>query len=248
VQPWQTIDRAHAPDGTELVLARRGEDWVVRAGGRVLMSSRTHGSEDALAGLALKKAAARQTVLVGGLGLGYTVRATLDRVPIDARVIVAEITKELVAWNRDHVAHLAGRPLDDPRVRLQIGDVVGRITEATKAFDAILLDVDNSPSSFVHAGNDRLYGEKGVRACLNALRPGGVLAVWSAGPDQRYVERLDRAGFSAEQASVLARGSAGERHVIFIGVKPAHARMRPPTPVAARPAQRATGKAPRKAR
>jgi len=227
VQPWEIVDRARAPDGTELVLAKRGEEWVVRAGGHVLMSSRTHGSEDALAAIALRKAAARQTVLVGGLGLGYTVRATLDRVPEDARVIVAEIVKELVAWNRGPVAHLAGRPLDDPRVRLQVGDVMGRIAEATKAFDAILLDVDNSPSSIVHEGNDRLYGPRGVRACLDALRPGGVLAVWSAGPDDRYLERLRRAGFEVKEERVLARGSAGGvRHVIFLGAKPAARRGR----------------------
>ncbi|OFX23134.1 MAG: hypothetical protein A2V77_01550 [Anaeromyxobacter sp. RBG_16_69_14] len=220
MQPWEIVERAHAPDGTELVLARRSAEWVVRIGGRVLMSSRTHGSEEALAALALAKLAARRTILIGGLGLGFTLRAVLDRVPVEARVIVAELVPELVAWNRGPVAHLAGRPLDDARVRLQIGDVAGRIAEATKAFDAILLDVDNSPSSLVLAANDRLYGDRGVRACQNALKPGGVLAVWSAGHDQRYLDRLDRAGFAAEEHTVAARGSdGGMRHVIFVAVK-----------------------------
>ncbi len=184
------------------------------------MSSRMHGSEEALASLALKKLEARRTILIGGLGLGFTLRAVLDRVPVNARVIVAELVPEVAAWNRGPVAHLAGRPLDDPRVRLQIGSVARHIADATTAFDAILLDVDNSPSSVVHAGNDWLYGQKGVQACLGALKHGGVLAVWSAGPDQRYVERLDRAGFAAEAHTTSARGGAGgARHVIFIGVK-----------------------------
>jgi len=227
VLPWHTVDRARAPDGSEVLLANRGEEWVVRVGGRVLMSSRLHGSEEALASLALKNLEAPRTILVGGLGLGFTLRAVLDRVPVDARVIVAELVPKLAAWNRGPVAHLAGGPLSDARVRLQIGDVAGRIAEATRAFDAILLDVDNGPSSLVHADNDRLYGQKGVRACLDALKHGGVLAVWSAGPDQRYIERLERAGFDTETHSVSARnGPGGVRHVIVIGRKSLHRRRR----------------------
>lgn len=219
--PWETIDRAVVEDGTELTLARRGEEWVVRAAGRVLMSSRQHGSEEALAEEALSRVARPRTVLVGGLGLGYTLRATLDRLPPDGRAIVAEISPQLVAWNRGPLAHLAGRPLDDPRTRLQVGDVASRIAEAKGAFDAILLDVDNSPSSMVLAGNDRLYGDRGVRICRDALRAGGVLAVWSAGPDDAYRERLANAGLEAEARVVPARGAGarGARHVLFIGRK-----------------------------
>jgi spermidine synthase len=160
-------------------------------------------------------------VLVGGLGLGFTLRAALDRLPEDARVVVAELVPALVAWNRTRVAHLAGRPLDDPRTRLQQGDVLARIAEAKGAFDAILLDVDNGPSPLSHAANDRLYGEQGVRACRDALRAGGVLAVWSAGPDDRYRARLERAGLEAEVHEVPARGGTarGARHVVFLGVK-----------------------------
>jgi spermidine synthase len=214
------IDRARAPDGAELVLARRGDEWVVRAGGHVLMSSRAHGSEEALAALGLERAARRETVLVGGLGLGFTVRAVLDRVPQHARVVVAELSRALVEWNRGPVAELAGRPLFDPRVRLQVSDVAERIAEATRAFDAILLDVDNGPSALVHRRNERLYGDEGVSAALGALRPGGVLAVWSAGPDDRYLASLRRAGFAAEARPEPARrGSAGARHVVFVAVK-----------------------------
>jgi spermidine synthase len=232
MQPWETVERARVGDGTELSLARRGDEWVVRYGGRVLMSSRQHGSEAALADLALsrvERAGGVRTVLIGGLGLGYTLRATLDRVGPEARVVVAEISPELVAWTRGPLAHLAGSPLDDPRTRLQVGDVVARIAEANGAFDAILLDVDNSPSSMVLAGNDRLYGGRGVKACARALSRGGVLAVWSAGPDAPYVERLERAGLAAKAVTVPARGpgGGGARHVIFLGVKEAASPRRP---------------------
>jgi spermidine synthase len=220
--PWQIVDRAPAPDGAEWVLARRGEEWVVRAGGRVLVSSRQHGSEEALAELALARVARPRKVLVGGLGLGFTLRAALDRLPRDARVVVAELVPALAAWNRAHVGHLAGRPLEDPRTRLQHGDVLGRIAEAKGAYDAILLDVDNGPSAVSQASNDRLYGGPGVRACRDALRAGGVLAVWSAGPDERYRDRLERAGLSPEVRTVPSLGAGrGVRHVVFLGVKPA---------------------------
>ncbi len=216
---WETVGRARAPDGTELRLARRGEEWVVRCDGRVLMSSRTHGSEDALAALALERARRRRTVLIGGLGLGYTLRAALDQAPPEARVVVAELVPEIVEWSRGPVAHLAGRALDDPRVRVQVRDVAAVVAEARGAFDAILLDVDNAPGSPVLRGNDRLYGEAGVRACRDALADGGVLAVWSAGPDDRYLERLERAGLDAEARPVAPLGGGPGRHVIFLGAR-----------------------------
>lgn len=219
MQPWAIVDRARTPGGVELQLARRGDEWVVRAGGRVLMSSRAHGSEEALAALALRPLERPRTVLLGGLGLGFTLRAALERLPSKTRVIVAELSPEVAAWNRGPVSHLARRPLDDPRVRLQIGDVAARIAEAKGALDAILLDVDNGPSPVAGTGNPSLYGARGVRACLEALRPGGVLAVWSAGPDERYLERLQRAGFRARAEEVPARAGGRARHVVFLGVK-----------------------------
>jgi spermidine synthase len=226
--PWRIVDRAVAPDGAEWTLARRGDEWVVRAGGRVLVSSRQHGSEEALAALALARVGRPRTVLVGGLGLGFTVRAALDRLPRDARVIVAELVPALAAWNRDHVGHLAGRPLDDPRTRLQHGDVLARIAEARGAFDAILLDVDNGPSALADARNARLYGDEGVRACRDALRAGGALAVWSAGPDNRFRARLEKAGLGTEVHAVPARvgTSRGARHVVLVGRKPEGPRSR----------------------
>lgn len=219
--PWQIVERAAAPDGAEWTLARRGEEWVVRAGGRVLMSSRQHGSEEALAALALGKINRPRAVLVGGLGLGFTLRAALDRLPASAKVVVVELVPALAAWNRSHVGHLAGRPLDDPRTRLQHGDVLARIAEAKGAYDAILLDVDNGPSALSDAANARIYGDAGVRACRDALRAGGALAAWSAGPDDRYRMRLEKAGLEVEVHAVAARGgtSRGVRHVVFVGRK-----------------------------
>jgi spermidine synthase len=223
VKPWETVGKARAPDGAEVVLARRGDEWVVRAAGRVLMTSRAHGSEEALAALALKALPAGKrprTVLLGGLGLGYTLRATLDRLPPDARVVVAELLPALADWVRGPVAALAGRPLDDPRVRLQLGDVAGRIAEAKGAFDAILLDVDNGASPLAHRANARLYGRAGLTACREALRAGGALAIWSAGPDEAFLERLEAAGLEARALPVAPRAGSGARHVVFLGVKP----------------------------
>jgi spermidine synthase len=220
MKPWQTIEEARAPDGTLMTLARRDDEWVVRYGGKVLMSSRQHGSEDALAELALPRARSRRAVLVGGLGLGFTVRAVLDRIPVDAKVVVAELTPALLDWNRRLVGKLAGRPLDDPRTHVHIGDAVQRIKEAHGAYDAILLDIDNGPASMVHEANHRLYGPAGIAACREALREGGCLAVWSAHHDERYLARLQRAGFEAQTRIVPARGPAGGmKHVIFLAVK-----------------------------
>lgn len=243
MKPWETIDEALAPDGTVMVLAHRDGEYVVRYGGKVLMSSRQHGSEDALAELALGRARHRRAVLVGGLGLGFTARAALDRVPVDAKVVVAELTPALLDWNRRLVGKLAGRPLDDPRCHVHVGDCVQRIREAKGAYDAILLDIDNGPGSMVHEANHRLYGHAGIAACREALREGGCLAVWSAHHDERYLARLQRAGFDAEARIVPARGAAGGlKHVIFLAVKRPAVAPRGPAPGRARGGGAATGR------
>jgi spermidine synthase len=213
---WVTVERARMADGTEFVLGRHGDGWVIRVGARILMSNRMHGSEEALAELALARVDDPRAVLVGGLGLGYTVRAVLDDVSDEAVVTVSELVPELVDWNRRHLGALADHPLDDPRCRVVVGDVFETIKRSRAAFDVILLDVDNGPQGLTQAKNQRLYSEGGVRACLGALRPGGVLAVWSAGPNARYQRKLERHAADVEVLWVEARSGSRTRHVVFL--------------------------------
>ena len=217
MQEWVTIGTPRVADGSEFDLAPRGDEWVVRVEGRVLMGNRVHDSEEALAEEALTRAEGAERVLVGGLGLGYTLRAVLDMVGEDAEVTVAELVPELVEWNRAHLGHLADHPLADPRTRVAVGDVYELLKKSPRSFDAILLDVDNGPEAISQAKNQRLYAEGGVAACAAALRPGGVLAVWSAGENAKYVKRLERHGFGVEVMRVAARAGSRARHVIFVG-------------------------------
>lgn len=214
----EVIDRAMV--GTdEFVLARHDNDWVVRVNSRILMSSRMHASEESLAEHALELFRSPRAVLVGGLGLGFTLRAVLDRVASDAVVTVAELVPELVEWNRDQLAGLNARPLDDPRCRVVIGDVFATIKRSRAVFDVIMLDVDNGPVAMSHASNQRLYGERGLRACHESLRPKGVLAVWSSGPSPRFERRFAAAGFDVKVMHVPVRPGARAKHVLFLGVR-----------------------------
>jgi spermidine synthase len=218
--PWITIDETRAKDGTVLRLARRGTEWEVCADGLVLMSSRAHGSEEDLARLAFGKVKHARTVLIGGLGLGFSLRATLDLLGPRGKVVVAEQSPSVVDWNRAHVGDLAGRPLADPRVTVRVGDVRERIAEARAAYDLILLDVDNGPAELIHDANAHLYDATGVVACHVALREGGALAVWAVGPDDGYLRRLRRSGFDAAAVRVAPRpGAGGRKHVVFVAVK-----------------------------
>ena len=218
--PWVTVDEVRTADGTRLTLSRRGGEWEVCFDGSVLMSSRTHGSEEQLASLAFAKVKNPRTVLIGGLGLGFSLRATLDLLGLRGRVVVAEQSSQVVEWNRAHVGDLAGRPLSDPRVTVRLGDVRERIGEARAGYDLILLDVDNGPNALIHDANARLYDAAGVVACYVALREGGALAVWATGPDDGYLRRLQRSGFDASAVRVAPRpGAGGRKHVIFVAVK-----------------------------
>jgi spermidine synthase len=216
--PWVIVDAETAPGGTRLELARRGTEWEVRADRATLMSNRAHGSEDALPRLALREVPRATRVLLGGLGLGYSLRATLDLLPPGGEVVVAELSPSVVKWNRTHLADLAGRPLDDPRVRLFEGDVRDRVRDGA-AYDAILLDVDNGPSSVVHDSNAGLYTRAGVRAAFEALRAPGVLVVWSLTRGEPYLRRLREAGFVASEHLVPARTGGRKKHVLLAGVK-----------------------------
>jgi spermidine synthase len=217
--PWELLDSAPVPDGGEtLRLYRRGDEFSIRIGANELMNSRTHGSEDRLAEAACARLAGRAQprVLIGGLGMGFTLAAALRRLGPDAAVVVAELVPAVVEWNRGPLGAPSGRPLDDVRVAVHAGDVGALLRTAATAFDAILLDVDNGPAGLTRKGNDWLYGAAGLRAAHAALRPGGALAVWSAAPDRRFHARLRRAGFEVEELRVRAHRNRGARHIIWL--------------------------------
>lgn len=213
----ELVATAQGGDGTLFELLREGHNWMVRVAGQMLMSSEVTDSEEALAEVALEERFFTEEVLVGGLGLGFTLRAVLDRVPADAVVTVAEILPSLVEWNRLHLGDLADHPLSDPRCRLVVDDVLNTIEGSRARFDAIILDVDNGPIALANADNQQLYGLGGLRACYDALRPDGVLAVWSAGTNPAFERRLKKARFDVEIVRVRATRGSLARHVIFVG-------------------------------
>jgi spermidine synthase len=217
--PWVQLDAAPIPEGGELRLMRRGAELSIMSGATELMNSRLYGSEQALATLACAalRDAARPRVLIGGLGMGFTLRAALAELPPSAEVTVAELVPAVIAWARGPMAELFAGCLEDPRVVLRQADVAAPIGEARGAYDAILLDVDNGPGGLNRAANDGLYGPAGLAAAARALKPGGVLAVWSATRDNGFVQRLRRAGLAVEQHDVRATGrKRGARHVIWL--------------------------------
>lgn len=229
--PWIHLDSARAPDGGELLLYRRGEEFSIRVSGTELMNSRQHGSEEELAELAWERLAGRDTphFLIGGLGMGFTLMSALRILPQSARVTVAELVPSVVGWNREHLGHLAGHPLADARTEIQIADVGRLIKQGQKTYDAILLDVDNGPEGLTRKSNNWLYSESGLSSAYFALRPGGVLAVWSSGPDKGFTLRLEKIGFEVEVVTVRARKTRGERHTIWLARRddPSKLRARP---------------------
>jgi spermidine synthase len=218
MKPWILLDSAPIPGGGVMTLHSHVRDFAIRVGRDELMNSGAHGSEEALADLAAKRLGMRagMQVLVGGLGMGFTVAAALRVVPDDGRITVAELVPAVVAWNRGPLAHLAGNPLGDPRVEVHTGDVAALLRSQAAAYDLILLDVDNGPHGLTTGDNHWLYGLAGLAAAHRALRPGGVLAVWSAGPDDAFTRRLGKAGFAAEAVRVAAHGGRGRKHVIWL--------------------------------
>jgi spermidine synthase len=224
VIPPETLDTARIPGGGELRLVRRDDEYLILLGANSLMSSRRSGSEVALAELACQRVAGRPRprLLIGGLGMGFTLRAALAVLPADAELVVAELVPEVVAWARGPMAALHAGSLDDRRVRIVVDDVARLIGAAPRAWDAILLDVDNGPEGLTIAANDGLYAEGGLAAARAALRPGGLAAFWSAHPDPRFVARLRRAGFAVEEHVVRSGpgGRRGARHLIWLAAAP----------------------------
>lgn len=222
MKPMELLAETVTPDGSDLKLTRRDTEYIILASGKSLMSSRMHGSEEALAslGCALAKKLPEPCVLVGGLGMGFTLRATLDVLPAQATVVVAELVPAVVEWNRDILGELAEHPLRDRRVRVELGDVAAALRASRGRFDAVLLDVDNGPTPFTTPENSKLYGDDGIANARAALADGGVLAVWSARPNRRFEQRLRYGGFDVQVETVRARLKAGgPRHTIFLGYK-----------------------------
>jgi spermidine synthase len=222
VIPWSLLDTAQIPGGGELRLMRRGAEFSIMLGENQLMSSRLIASEEALATLACEKIKAndRPHILIGGLGMGFTLRAALTVLGPHARIVVAELMPAVLDWAKGAMAEIFGDSLTDSRVTLREADVGALIRSARSAYDAILLDVDNGPEGLTRQANDALYDLAGLRAVRGALRAGGVLAVWSSGPHKEFSQRLRTAGFDVDELQVRAiRGRRGARHVIWIATR-----------------------------
>jgi len=224
MKPWILLDTAPAfDDGRALCLYQHEADFSIRVHNVELMNSRMHGSEEALARLACQEIIhePRPRILIGGLGMGYTLRAALDALPAKARVVVAELIPAVVAWNRGVIAGLAGHPVSDQRVTIHAADVGKMIKAAKGEYSAILLDVDNGPDSLFCKSNDGLYNLKGLYGAYAALKSRGVLAIWSAAPDVVFTRRLRSAGFGVEEVRVNARSGpkAGGHHWIWLARK-----------------------------
>jgi spermidine synthase len=219
--PRVLIDTAELPGGGALRLMRRGDEYSIMLGGNELMNSRLSGSEEALATLAIERVRGGhcRKMLIGGLGMGFTLRAALARLGKDAEVTVAELVPAVVAWAKGPMAALHGESLDDRRVTIVEADVADMIAGARSEYDAILLDVDNGPDGLTVDANDRLYGKAGLGEARDALRPGGVLAVWSAARDRPFAQRLRMAGFEVVEQRARARGTRGAHHIIWTAVR-----------------------------
>jgi len=219
MKPIRLLDRASTPDGSPLTLHEHDGVLSIRVGGVELMSTRQHHSEEVLASLACAELRDRPhaAVLIGGLGLGFTLRETLRHVAADATVVVAELVPAVIAWNRDPAHRLAADVIDDPRVEVVVGDVADVLAARAGRFDAIMLDVDNGASGLTAAVNDRLYGPQGLGRCRAALKPGGRLAIWSAAADPRFVARMEESGFGVEVVKARAHPTGGSWNWIFVG-------------------------------
>ena len=220
--PREVIGVAEVPGGPPLRLVRHGGDFIIMLDRNELMSSRMSGSEVALGTMALDRLAdpASARVLIGGYGMGFTLRAVLARVGPAARIVVGELVPGIIEWARGPLAALTDGCLDDPRVEVRIADIGQLIAEGAGTYDAILLDVDNGPDGLTRPANDGLYTARGLAAARAALRPGGVLAVWSAGADAAFTRRLAKAGFTVDEVRVRARSNGkGPTHTIWFAVR-----------------------------
>ena len=222
MKPFELLDQTVSPDGTTLKLVRRDTEYIILVDGAVLMSSRMHGSEEAMATLACQRLRTLKQahVLIGGLGMGFTLRTTLDLLPQDAAVLVVELLPAVVEWNRGLLGPLANHPLKDQRVRVEIADVLVTLSSRRDQFDAVLLDVDNGPAALAASNNDELYNHRGIAAARTALKKEGVLAIWAAQDDRKFEQQLRDARFNVQLHHPRGRlKKGGPRHTIFLSRK-----------------------------
>ena len=217
MKPWETLATATTPDGSLFKLLRHDGNYVIHADGYDLMTSYSHSSEDAMMSLACPRPRTNACILIGGLGMGYTLAATLDLLSPGGSVVVSELVPEVVEWNRGPLGPLAGHPLDDPRTNLVVGDVADVIRDSNSRFDAVLLDVDNGMDSFALARSPWLYTPDGLATAHRSLRPRGALAIWSAGTGGTSERRLRAAGFTASTHYVRGRGRRGGHYSVLVG-------------------------------
>ena len=222
MKPFELLGQAVSPDNTAIKLMRRGDEYILLADGAILMSSRMYASEEALATFACQRARTLEqpSVLIGGLGMGFTLRATLDLLPPDASIVVAELLPAVVEWNRGPLGPLARHPLSDERVQVVTGDVLAILGSSPGQFDAVLLDVDNGPAAFTASSNAGLYDKGGIAEAHAALKTEGVLAVWAAEDDRKFEQRLRDGGFEVQVQRLRGRlKKGGPRHTIFLSYK-----------------------------
>ena len=220
MKPWITVGEALSPDGTRLELVEHDGEYIIKADDLPLMSTRMHFSEIELARLVCNRLKPGAKVMIGGLGLGYTLRAALDHLPKDGTAVQVELVPEVVEWNKGPLAPFAEHPLDDKRSELVQGDVSKVLRQARNEYDSIMLDVDNGPTALVDERNSWLYTDTGLQAIRSALKNGGRVAIWSADDEPRFVSRMKRNGFRAEKHQIQAhKGKGGIRHLIFTGRK-----------------------------
>ena len=225
--PWETIDQARIPgEEGDITLRKRGTEFSIRTIETELMNSRVHGSEEALAKLACRRLDHKSglNILIGGLGMGHTLAAALAHSTPDSLITVSELLPAVIRWNREHLGHLAGMPLDNPRVSIKQEDVADTIKTKRSAWDAILLDVDNGPDGLTQKANNRLYNTMGLQKAFSALSPSGILAIWSSRPDPAFTARLRRCRFNTQAIEVRAReNNRGSTHTIWLAQRPSSA-------------------------
>ena len=220
MKPWNTVGKAVSPDGTRLELVEHDGDYVIKADDLPLMSTRMHFSEMELARLVCTKLKSNAKVMIGGLGLGYTLRSALDLIPKDGVVVQVELVPEVIEWNKGPLGSFNNHPLKDTRTEIVQDDISKVIRQSQNSYDSIMLDVDNGPSPLVNERNAWLYTDNGLRSIRNALKNGGKVAIWSANDEPRFISRMKRNGFLGEKHRTQAhQGKGGIRHVIFTGRK-----------------------------